>query len=142
MLRTYIHTSDFGRTMRMVIVKDTAVQGRWTGHVLVPMGRGQYELRPIAEGTRIKDEDVFLELPHFEAQEFFQSLVVALAQHGFITPDRSGTELKETKEHIQTLVGENTRKQNLLEKLVEAITRPIVSLPAVLESTGRKSHGR
>jgi hypothetical protein len=142
MLRAYIDFVDFRRTMRMVVVKDVLSEpgrvttGRGEGQAIVPTGNGMYELRPLKEGERIKPEDVFLELPQFEAHEFLQSLVVALAQHGFITPDKSATELREADKHLETLVVENSRKHALLLKLVDFVTTA-TPLPAVLESTRR-----
>jgi hypothetical protein len=152
MLRAYIEHSDFGRSMRMVVLRDSFGEpapgqftGKYDGRAVVPTGGGHFELRPIEEGERISDAHTFIRLPEGMAQEFFQSLVVALAQSGYIQPDRSGTELKEARQHLETLKEENSRLHGIVNKLLgrETSVQPMtLSAPISADDEGVKALAR
>lgn len=123
---------DFGRRMLLYLYEvEKDDNGILVEYLWVPVEGGINRQR-LKEGQRIDPAWAFLTLPTLQGAEFLRSMVVELAQHGYIIPDPHGTKVQAVEEHLATLRNENARKQELLAKLVDTLSKTTTTMAETL----------
>lgn len=132
MISAHIEVNDFGRQMRISLIEYQSTEDGYAGSMqafaLTPAPDGQVGVvkTPLKEGQRVPDAAALLTLSSYSGlgPEICRALVVALAAAGYIQ-NPSSLPVSSLEKHLADIKNENSKKDVLLNKLIDSVTKVI-----------------